>query len=305
MNEEENKQHILKLEQLLKEKLVNLNELALIGKNSNYIKELSDISLIQLELALFSDAEQNLLICLKHFEKQKDRLGIAAVYGILGTLFFKKEEFLTSLDYYERAYIIYKELMQIQEQITSLKGIGTNLIKLNKLDEACDKFIECGSVCSDNNDIYNLLDCLGNLIIIHEIQEKWDTVIELYKKSLKAFKELRDFKGMCTSYFNLGILQKKRNNVEEALRYFKKGTNVAIEANYAELIIKGLGYVGEAYFYLGKDRDAKNQFIKALHIANEIKAENAKIQLKILLQSLGLNEAQIIDELRRYKEKKK
>ena len=302
MTEKENELHILKLEQLLKEKIVNLNELELVGKDSTYIKELSDISLIQLELELFSDAEKNLLICLKHFEKLKDRLGIAAVYGILGILFFKKGEFLTSLDYYEKAYQIYKELMQIQEQITSLKGIGNNLIKLNRLDEACDNLFECSSVCSDNNDIYNLLDCLGNLIYIHETQEKWEIVFELYKKTLKAFKELRDFKGMCTSYFNLGILQKKKNNVEEALRYFKKGTNIAIESNYAELIIKGLGYVGEAFFYLGEDREAKNQFIKALHIANEIKAENAKIQLKILLQSLGLKEAQIIDELRRYKE---
>ena len=25
---------------------------------------------------------------------------------------------------------------------------------------------------------------------------------------------MRDFKGMCTSYFNLGILQKKKNNIE-------------------------------------------------------------------------------------------
>ncbi|MHA1885169.1 MAG: hypothetical protein ACXAAI_00030 [Promethearchaeota archaeon] len=305
MTEKEDNLHLKELEQLLKERLVILNELDLVGKDSNYIKELSDISLIQLELELFSDSEQNLLICLKHFEKQKDRLGIAAVYGILGTLFFKKGEFLTSLDYYEKAYAIYKELMQIQEQITSLKGIGTNLIKLSKLDDACDKFLECGSICSDNNDIYNLLDCLGNLIFIHEIQEKWDIVFDLYKKSLRAFKELRDFKGMCTSYFNLGILQKKNNNIEEALRYFKKGTNIAIESNYAELIIKGLGYVGEAFLYLGEDREAKNQFIKALHIANEIEAENAKIQLKILLQSLGLKEPQIIDELRRYKERKK
>jgi len=291
------------LQRLLNKKQENLEDLEKIGKNSNYIKELSDIALIQLQLEQYYDSEKNYLICLKHFEKQKDRLGQASVYGILGTLFYKKREYTKSIEYYEKAYKIYEDLVQNQEKITCLKGIGNCLIKLNKLDEACDTFLDCSAICSDNNDIYNLLDCLGNLISIYEKNEKWDMVFELYKKTLKAFKEINDFKGTITSYYNLGILEKKNiNNMGKALQYFKKGTNVAIDSNYAELIIKGLGYVGETLFYLGEIKGAKNQFIKALHLANKINAENAKLQVRILLQSLGLQDKQIIDELRMYKE---
>lgn len=291
------------LQRLLNKKQENLEDLEKIGKNSNYIKELSDIALIQLQLEQYYDSEKNYLICLKHFEKQKDRLGQASVYGILGTLFYKKREYTKSIEYYEKAYKIYENLVQNQEKITCLKGIGNCLIKLNKLDEACDTFLDCSAICSDNNDIYNLLDCLGNLISIYEKNEKWDMVFELYKKTLKAFKEINDFKGTITSYYNLGILEKKNiNNMGKALQYFKKGTNVAIDSNYAELIIKGLGYVGETLFYLGEIKGAKNQFIKALHLANKINAENAKLQVRILLQSLGLQDKQIIDELRMYKE---
>ncbi len=290
------------LQRLLNKKQENLEDLEKIGKNSNYIKELSDIALIQLQLEQYNDSEKNYLICLKHFEKQKDRLGQASVYGILGTLFYKKSEYSKSIEYYEKAYKMYEDLMQNQEKITCLKGIGNNLIKLNKLDEACDIFLDCSAICSDNNDIYNLLDCLGKLIYIYEKNEKWDMVFELYKKTLKAFKEINDFKGMITSYYNLGILEKNNNNMGEALRYFKKGTNIAIDANYAELIIKGLSYVGETLFYLGEIKGAKNQFIKALHLANKINAENAKLQLSVLLQSLGLQDKQIIEELRMYKE---
>ncbi|MFX0080758.1 MAG: tetratricopeptide repeat protein [Candidatus Hodarchaeota archaeon] len=289
------------LQGLLNRKQENIAELEKIGKNSNYIKELSDIALIQLQLEQYNDSEKNLLICLKHFEKQKDRLGQASVYGILGTLFYKKGDYLISIEYYEKAYEIYEELIQIQEKITCLKGIGNSLIKLNKLDEACDIFLDCSAICSDNNDIYNLLDCLGNLIYIYETNETWDVVFELYKKTLKAFKQINDSKGIITSYYNLGILEKNNHNMREALRYFKKGTNKAIDSNYTELIIKGLGYVGESLFYLGEIKDAKNQFIKALHLANQIKAENAKLQFHVLLQSLGLKDQQIIDELRMYK----
>ena len=289
---------------LLDKKKENLEELEKIGKNSNYIKELSDISLIQLQLEQYSASEKNYLICLKYFEKLKDRSGQASVYGILGTLFYKKAKYPKSIEYFEKAYKIYEDLVQNQEKITCLKGLGNSLIKLNKLDEACDIFLDCSAICSDNNDIYNLLDCLGNLIRIYETKEQWDVVFELYNKTLKAFKEINDSKGLITSYYNLGILEKKNDNMGQALRYFKKGTNIAIDSNYVELIIRGLGYVGESLFYLGEVKDAKNQFIKALHLANKINAENAKLQLRILLQSLGLQEKQIDDELKRYKDSK-
>jgi len=285
---------------ILNKKLENLKELEEYGKNSNYIQKLNDIALIQLQLEQFVESEENYLICLSHFKKQKDRLGQAAVYGVLGTLYFKKGDYEKSIEFYENAYEIYEKLRQIKEKITCLKEIGNNYIKLNLFDEACDIFLDCSAICSDNNDIYNLLDCLGRLIYVHEINKKWDVVFELYKKTLKAFKEIKDNKGVITAYFNLGILQKKNKDLEEALRYFKKGTNVAIEVNYAELIIRGLGYVGETLFYIGKIKEAKNQFIKALCIAQNINAKNAIIQIRVLLQSLGLQEKNIVEELKEY-----
>ncbi len=304
MTENETELNKEDLQDLLNKKLENLKEIERIGKDSNYMKELGDIALIQLQLGRYIDSKNNYLTCLKHFKKQKDRFGQAAVYGVLATLSFKKNDYLKSLEFYEKAYDIYKELKQIQEQIACLKGIGNSLIKLNQLEEACDIFLDCSAICSDNNDIYNLLDCLGNLILIHEKSEEWDIVFELYKKTLKAFKELRDNRGIITSYFNLGIIRKKDNKLK-AIRYFKKGTNIAIDSNYAELIIRGLGYVGETLFYIGKIKEAKNQYIRALHLAEKIKANNAIIQLRILLQSLGLQDKDIFDDLKKYEESRK
>ncbi|MCK4286309.1 MAG: tetratricopeptide repeat protein [Candidatus Lokiarchaeota archaeon] len=285
------------IEDLIKEKRENLKELENFGKNSAYIKELSGLAFLQLEIELFEESEKNFQVCLKHFKKQLDRLGQASVYGVLGILFFKRGNYEKSISHYERAYEIYKELNQIQEEITSLKCIGNSLFKLNNLDDACDKFLECSAICSDNNDIHNLLDCLGSLIQIHEKQEKFDVVFELYKKSLHAFKELNDAQGIIISYFNLGILKNKSKEAEEALRYFKKGTNVAIDSNFTELILKGLSYIGENLFYQGKIKESKNEFIKALGLAKKVNAKNAILQLKILLNSIGLNEKDIEREL--------
>jgi len=223
----------------------------------------------------------------------------------LGTLYFKENKFEDSILNYSSAYEIYKELNQIQEQITCLKGIGNSLIKLNQLDDACDKFLDCSAICSDNNDIYNLLDCIANLIFIHETQEKWDTVFELYKKSLQAFEKINDIKGIIVSYFNMGILKKKSNKLDEALNYFKQGTNRAIDSNYTELILKGLSYVAENLFYMGKLKEAKDEYIKALNLAQKINAKNSIIQLRVLLKSLGLSELDIKNELKIYNERKK
>ena len=293
------------IEKIITEKLDNLKQLEKIAKGSEYIKELSDIAFLQLEIQQYEESEKNFQICLKHFKKQLDRLGQTSVLGILGVLCFKKGQYDESISYYTKAYEIYKELNQIQEQITCLLGIGNNLIKLNQLDEACDKFLECSAICSDNSDIYNLLDCIGNLIHIHEIQEKWDVVFELYLKSLEAFEKLKDAKGIIVSYFNMGILRKKSSDLEEAINYFKNGTNRAIDSNYTELILKGLSYIGETLFYQEKIKEAKNEYIKALNLAEKIKSKNSIIQLRVLLNSLGLSEEDIENELKIYKEGRK
>ena len=256
--------------------------------------------MLQLEIGYYTESEKNIFVCLKHFKKQKDKLGQAAVYGILGIIYFKSKQYQKSIDYYNLAYEIYNNFHQIQEQITCLIGIGNNLIKLNQVDEACEIFLECSAICSDNNDIYNLLDCLGNLITLYEKQENWDIVYELYKKSLKAFKELDDIKGMITTYFNLGIIKKKENDFNQALIYFKKGTNKAIESSYTESILKGLSYVGEVMVYQYRMSEAKDVYIKALSIANKVKAKNSILQIRILLNSLGLSEEEINKELNIY-----
>jgi tetratricopeptide (TPR) repeat protein len=301
-SQEQNELSEEKIKQMIKNKQKKLQELE---KGSEYIKELSDIALLQLELEQYEKSEQNLLTCFEHFQKQKDRLGQASVLGILGTLYYKSANYKKSIEIYEKALKIYRDLSQIQERIMCLKGIGNAYIKLNKLDNASDTFFKCADICSKNKAMYDFLDCLGNLIFIFEKKEEWEVIFELYDKSLKAFQKIKDKKGIITSYFNLGIIKKnKEQKYSEALSYFKRGTNLAIDGNYSELILKGLSYIGESFYYLGKIKEAKEQFIRGLHLAEKINAGNAIQQFKILLNSFGLNEQEIQKELESFRSKR-
>ena len=253
--------------------------------------------MLQIENADFEKAESNLLICLKHFKKQHDRLGQAAVYGLMGTLNYKKGAYSQSIENYAKANEIYEELNQKAEVITCLKGIGVSLINLNQLDEASDIFFKCSAISTDNNDMYNFLDCLGNLIVIYEKLDEWEIVFELYQKTLEAFLELKDQKGVIITNFNLGIIKKKHGDYEDALYFFKNGTNAAIDSNFAEFIVKGLSYVAECLFYQGKMNESKEQYLRALKIARKVKMGNAIVQLRVLLNSLGLTDDEIGREL--------
>ncbi|TFG25292.1 MAG: tetratricopeptide repeat protein [Promethearchaeota archaeon] len=285
------------LSNLIKETKAQLLELEKFGKNSEYIKELSNLALLQIENSDFEQSEKNLLICLKHFKKQHDTLGQAAVYGLMGTLKYKTKSYLQSIEHYEKANEIYEDLNQKEEVIACLKGIGKSLINLNRLDEASDIYFKCSAICSDNNDLYNLLDCLGNLIIIYEKLDEWEILYELYQKSLKTFSEMKDQKGIIVTNFNLGIIKKKHGEYEDALYYFKSGTNIAIDSNFAEYIVKGLSYVAECLFYQGKMNDSKQQYLRALKLARKVNMNNAIVQLRVLLNSLGLNDDEIEKEL--------
>jgi len=286
-----------KIEEIIRQKKQYLSQLE--KKGQEYIKMLSDIALLQMELERYESGEEKLLTCLKYFKKQKDRIGQASVLGILGTLYFKKKEYEESVIHYKKAYEIYKELKQTDESITCLKGIGMSYFKLNQLEKASDVFFDCCELCSDSDNIYSFLDCLGNLIRIYERQEQWDVVFELYQKTLDTFKKMNDKKGIITSYFNLGIIKKKHSEFQDALDYFKRGTNIAIDSNYSELILKGISYVGECFYNLGRQNDAKKKFIEGIELAEKIGAENAETHLKILLKTMGLTEQEIKEELKK------
>ena len=258
-----------------------------------------------MELERFDDAEVKLETCLVHFKKQKDNLGKAAVFGILGTLFYKQEEFIKTVEQFEKAVDIYENLEQKKEQITCYKFLGQSYSNLNQKDKAKKTLLKCSELCSETEDIYNLLDCLGQLISIYKSEEQWDLVYELYLKVLEAFQQLRDTRGTINTFFNLGILEgRKLDKDEKALLSFKEGTNLAIETNYAEMIIKGLSYVGETLFRLNKDEEAKHEYIKALDLAKKIKAKNAILQIELLLKSTGMSDEIIQERLNTYRKNK-
>lgn len=109
---------------------------------------------------------------------------------------------------------------------------------------------------------------------------------------------------MIISHFNLGIIKRNQGDYEEALYQFKMGTNLSIESNFVELIIKGLSYVGECLFYQGRMNESKNQYISALHLAEQVKSKNAILQIQILLKSFGMSDKDIEADLELYRKKK-
>ena len=84
--------------------------------------------------------------------------------------------------------------------------------------------------------------------MIYEGLDDWDVVYELYQKTLDGFSKLKDYKGMIMTNFNLGIIKKKAGEYDDALNFFKNGTNIAIDSNFADYIVKGLSYVAECLF---------------------------------------------------------
>ncbi len=288
------------LENQIKSLKLELKELKKEESKSDYIHKLYDLALLQSENHQFDESIKNLEECLKYYETNPDNLGKSSIFGSLGVIYYLKEDYSNSLQNYRSALNLYKKLNQKYEQIVCMKSIGLNLMKLNKLDKAVDTFLECAELSSKEKKIEDFLDCISNLVQIYEPQKKWDVMIELYQKGLKAFEKLNDIKGIINSHFNLGILYKKSNQYFEALNHFKKGTNLANDIIYAESIIKGTSLIGEIYVKQNQIKKATKEFIKSLSVAKRIKANNAEAQLKILLNSMGLNNSQINIMLNEY-----
>ncbi|NMC99145.1 MAG: tetratricopeptide repeat protein [Bacteroidales bacterium] len=148
----------------------------------------NNIGLLYTQQGLYEKAEYYLKQSLKVRDSLKDRFGIAQCYNNIGEVHLnrlylkindeqKKEEFETSLQYFNKAIEIYKELSEdkknIQDNYYARRGIT---------------------------------DCLGNIGVLYKESQHFYEAIEMYKQSLIIRNEIGDKQGISSEYCNLGLL---------------------------------------------------------------------------------------------------
>lgn len=98
--------------------------------------------------------------------------------------------------------------------------------------------------------------------------KRLDDAIDQHKEALAIYRRLEVPEGQAACLANLGIIAEERNNIDEALSYFREGLQLAREScsrhDECNLLIR----FGRVLRERGERSDAKENFIEARKLAH-------------------------------------
>ncbi|MBU1097192.1 MAG: tetratricopeptide repeat protein [Bacteroidetes bacterium] len=158
------------------------------------------------------------------YSRQNNRMGLADTENFLGAVFAEKGD-------------ITKALKQFEYAFSFVKSTKKNLVK-SKIQ--------------------------NNLGIICTMAHKYSEALNYYNSALNDFYELEDSKKIAETLHNIGMLQLKLENYEEALEKFSESNQIAILENLHPIV--GISYLGlaEVYFYMNRIEEAEKSLEECL-----------------------------------------
>lgn len=204
------------------------------------------------------------------FSKKKELFRYTSMaLNSLGSAYFSKSEYDTSLDYYHRSFKFRKQQKDWLGMTNDLSTIGDVHKRLGNYEEAID-FYEQGLVLAEKEGYKEraraALISLGN---VYNERDDYNKAIEFYVRSLKINEELNDeaskgtiLMNMANVYLKFGDNASAKELYLESLTILKKNRNIGL--------MQCLSNMGSLYL-LSEDFEAAEEFyIKSLELAKEL-----------------------------------
>jgi tetratricopeptide (TPR) repeat protein len=155
---------------------------------------------------------------LKIFEKQKIKPHIADTYHFIGLLHERMGNFETSLTLYRKSLDIRREYNNQHEIATSLKQIGTLWGKKGNLDLASNFFKESLSIRqSMGENKYEISKLHINLGIVNRLKGKLKEALVEFNQSLSLSEEINNEENISLALTNIASIQFDSGSLDEAL----------------------------------------------------------------------------------------
>lgn len=137
----------------------------------------------------------------------------------------------------------------------------------------------------ENENLYEIAECLNLLGIINISKGDYQKANEYLKESLKNFSKFDNKKAIAKIFNNLGMNYWRRGNLLKALDFFRKSLTLAKELeNFTQIAVLHLN-IGLIYGYQGELNLALKSYQKSLAISKEL---GQKTTLSMCLNNIGL-----------------
>lgn len=259
----------------------------------------------------FEYSRQRLPTAIKFLKMGYDRSkkdGLERFIIRLGECHFQLKEYSLALDYYKLLeespsnpyFKIGKCYFEIKDYTNAVKFLK---IVFNEAQRSSENFPECINLLGisyeqmkkyqiaikynlellkikesdSNSNKYELIEILSRLGRCHDKLEKHSTALEYYERGFELVSQGKDYKKICQSLINVGKMNLKLENYDQALSDFKTVHDLQAlnseKISYLELA-EPLDCLGECYFKKGNLDLARKYFEEAMKLRLKYYGQN-------------------------------
>jgi serine phosphatase RsbU (regulator of sigma subunit) len=250
-----------------------------LAKENNSIKKID----ILLEASkTYSNSELSLQFSKQAYSlaiKTDDKISLAKAADQLSIELYKAELF-DSIPYYQEIAITnFKLRNNVDGLFKVLLKKAKFLKKINKPEKAFDVYKELIDLAEKSESNLMLAEVYENMGLLFSSIKDIEKSISYFSKSLKLYSKIKDWKGIAKCYLNLGNSNSSKGYTDLAIECFEKGLEIDAKYNNNEKKAEFLSGIGTVYFNLSNNEKALYFYKEALKV-QEIMKPNEVVFLK-------------------------
>ncbi len=250
-----------------------------LAKENNSIKKID----ILLEASkTYSNSELSLQFSKQAYSlaiKTDDKISLAKAADQLSIELYKAELF-DSIPYYQEIAITnFKLRNNVDGLFKVLLKKAKFLKKINKPEKAFDVYKELIDLAEKSESTLMLAEVYENMGLLFSSIKDIEKSISYFSKSLKLYSKIKDWKGIAKCYLNLGNSNSSKGYTDLAIECFERGLEIDAKYNNKEKKAEFLSGIGTVYFNLSNNEKALYFYKEALKV-QEIMKPNEVVFLK-------------------------
>ena len=185
---------------------------------------------------------------------------LAKFYIIAADIYYDKDVLDVALDYYQKAYNIYNQGNDRQENFKLENDLAIIYARLNNKDKALYYFKKVYQYQAKQKDSIHLAQILNNIGTLY-LKEDVDSSEAYFRKSLKIADKLNNINLYAYLYTNLGRVYYLKDEQDKAQAYFEKSITIAktdLDDDTKSLVFQ----LTSEYFFKSKQNDSAIHYAK-------------------------------------------
>ncbi len=217
-------------------------------------------------------------------KKSKNKAKEAVALENLARIFFNIGSYSRTLEYFFDVLRIAEEQGDSFNQAITLNNIGIVYGENGQLEKALEYYGKSLVIKEQMGNQEAIVNTLSNIGLIYDELGEYEKGFDSYTKALNIDRKRQYVDGIFISLNNLGQNFLKRGLYDSALIYFKESWNLGatVENDYDKAHL--LNNMAAAYLGKGKSTEAEEFYLRAIALAEKIKA-----RLRLRESYLGLS----------------